>query len=294
MRGLDESACHDIDYPAAWCPPLCCGDASLSRFRLSVSLNRPIGSPEDRRCSRSYSLQIRKVLMRTTWIGPLVVALVASVASLGAQEAERPASLEELESAARRDSLDPETLYRLALRYDLVSAMTTPRAWRGRWWRSIRATPPPGCSWVTPYDRRPKLWAEVARESAAGATRSRSQNGCSTARSSSTRWWTSASTGAPPLKQDMIIIREYGQYTTDYLLDLAMSAFGWRYELCYNAADLYVQRQFENQPVDSIPSGLFWIRGLAAAHLNSYTRAIADIQVLLDRSLKHEASDSLI
>ncbi|MGH7614684.1 MAG: hypothetical protein ACREMW_11680, partial [Gemmatimonadales bacterium] len=100
--------------------------------------------------------------------------------------------------------------------------------------------------------------------------------------------------GAPPLKEDVIIVREYGQYTTDYLLALALSAFGWRYELCYNAADLYVQRQYKNQPVDSIPSGLFWIRGLAAAHLKSYTRAIADIQVLLDRSLKHEASDSLI
>ena len=35
-------------------------------------------------------------------------------------------------------------------------------------------------------------------------------------------------------------------------------------------------------------------RSPGAAHLKSYVRAIADIRVLLDRSLKHEASDSLI
>jgi tetratricopeptide (TPR) repeat protein len=100
--------------------------------------------------------------------------------------------------------------------------------------------------------------------------------------------------GAPPPKQDMVAIPDYGELTSVYLLYLGLSEFGWRYELTYDALNLYIQRQYKDKPTDSIPSGLFWLRGLAAAHLSSYGRAIPDIQILLDRSLKHEASDSLI
>lgn len=242
-------------------------------------------------------LQIRKGLMSTSWMGSIFVALAASVSPLGAQAPERPPSLEALEAAARQDSLDPEALYRLALRYDIVKRYNdAARVAR----QVVDIDPRYAPAWLLlgylPYDRRPKLWSEVARGKVPPAWRD--------SVAESERLFHRAFLidplvdfrviGAPPLKQDMIIVREYGQYTTDYLLALGVSAFGWRYELCYNAVDLYVQRQFKNQPVDSIPSGLFWIRGIAAAHLKSYTRAIADIQVLLDRSLKHEASDSLI
>ena len=238
-----------------------------------------------------------RILPRLSRLTLIIAGLLAIGSRASSQTVERPPSLEALEAAARQDSLDPEALYRLALRYDIVKRYDD----AGRVARQVVDIDPRYApAWLLlgyiPYDRRPKLWSEVARGKVPPAWRD--------SVAESERLFHRAFLidplvdfrvmGAAPLKQDMIIIREYGQYTTDYLLDLAMSAFGWRYELCYNAADLYVQRQFKNLPVDSIPSGLFWIRGLSAAHLKSYTRAIADIQVLLDRSLKHEASDSLI
>jgi len=235
--------------------------------------------------------------LRPTCLTLIIAGLLAIGSPTAGQTVERPPSLEALEFAARRDSLDPEALYRLALRYDILKRYDdAARVAR----QVVEIDPRYAPAWLLlgylPYDRRAKLWAEVVRGKVPPAWRD--------SVAESERLFHRAFLidplvdfrviGAPPLKQDMIIVREYGQYTTDYLLALALSAFGWRYELCYNAADLYVQRQFKNQPVDSIPSGLFWIRGLAAAHLKSYTRAIADIQILLDRSLKHEASDSLI
>ena len=238
-----------------------------------------------------------RILPRLSRLTLIIAGLLAIGSRASSQTVERPPSLEALEAAARQDSLDPEALYRLALRYDIVKRYDD----AGRVARQVVDIDPRYApAWLLlgyiPYDRRLKLWSEVARGKVPPAWRD--------SVAESERLFHRAFLidplvdfrvmGAAPLKQDMIIIREYGQYTTDYLLDLAMSAFGWRYELCYNAADLYVQRQFKNLPVDSIPSGLFWIRGLSAAHLKSYTRAIADIQVLLDRSLKHEASDSLI
>ena len=236
-------------------------------------------------------------MLRPTCLTLIIAGLLAIGSPTAGQTVERPPSLEALEFAARRDSLDPEALYRLALRYDILKRYDdAARVAR----QVVEIDPRYAPAWLLlgylPYDRRAKLWAEVVRGKVPPAWRD--------SVAESERLFHRAFLidplvdfrviGAPPLKQDMIIVREYGQYTTDYLLALALSAFGWRYELCYNAADLYVQRQFKNQPVDSIPSGLFWIRGLAAAHLKSYTRAIADIQILLDRSLKHEASDSLI
>lgn len=54
---------------------------------------------------------------RTVAIAALAAVLFG--ASLVAQRDPAP-TLQELEAAARRDSLDPETLYRLALRYDVI------------------------------------------------------------------------------------------------------------------------------------------------------------------------------
>lgn len=205
--------------------------------------------------------------------------------------------LAELEAAARRDSLDSDVLYRLALRYDLVNryddAERTAR-------QAVSIDPRCARAWLLlaymPYDRRPKLWDEVRKGKVPPAWQA--------AVAESERLERRAFLidplvdfrvkGAPPPKQDIVAIPDYGEYTTAYLLLLGLSEFGWRYELSYNAFDLYAQRRFKGQPIDSIPSGILWWRGLAAAHLGSYPRAIADIQVLLDRSLQHEAGDSLI
>lgn len=208
--------------------------------------------------------------MRPSQLALLIAGPLAIGSPAAGQAVERPPSLEALETAARQDSLDPEALYRLALRYDIVKRYDD----AGRVARQVVDIDPRYApAWLLlgylPYDRRPKLWSEVARGKVPPAWRD--------SVAESERLFHRAFLidplvdfrvmGAALLKQDMIIVREYGQYTTDYLLDLAVSAFGWRYELYSNAADLYVQRQFKNQPVDSIPSGVFWIRGLSAAHL---------------------------
>ena len=212
-------------------------------------------------------------------------------------QGDKPAPLAELEAAARRDSLDPETLYRLALRYDLINRYDdAERVAR----EAVNVDPRCARAWLLlaylPYDRRPKLWEEVRKGKVPPAWQATVAE--------SDRLERRAFLidplvdfrvqGAPPPRQDIVAIPDYGEYTTAYLLQLGLSEFGWRYELAYSAFDLYAQRRYKDQPIDSIPSGLFWLRGLAAAHLGSYARAISDIQVLLDRSLQHEAGDSLI
>ena len=227
----------------------------------------------------------------------IVLTLAVLCPLLAAGQSERPATLPELESAAQRDSLDAGTLYRLALGYDLAKryddAERVARA-------AVGVDPRYAPAWLLlaylPYDRRPKLWDEVRKGKVPPAWQA--------AVSESDRLEHRAFLidplvdfrvlGAPPPKQDIVEIPDYGDNTTIYLLLLGLSEFGWRYELSYNAFDLYAQRRYKDQPADSIPSGIFWLRGLSAAHLGSYPRAIADIQVLLDRSLKHEAGDSLI
>ncbi|MGE5759124.1 MAG: tetratricopeptide repeat protein [Gemmatimonadota bacterium] len=225
----------------------------------------------------------------------LVIAVCCSP-QLSAQ-VEQPVPLAELEAAARRDSLDVETLYRLALRYDLINRFDdAERVARD----AVGIDPRCARAWLLlanlPYDRRPKLWDEVRKQKVPPAWQA--------AVVESDRLERRAFLidplvdfrvkGAPPPNQDIVAIPDYGEYTTVYLLVLGVSEFGWRYELSYNALDLYAQRAYKNQPIDSIPSGVFLWRGLAAAHLGSYNRAVADVQVLLDRSLKHEAGDSLI
>jgi tetratricopeptide (TPR) repeat protein len=231
--------------------------------------------------------------MRWLWIGISVAWAMPATA----QTSPRPASLAELEATAQRDSLDPEALYRLALRYDNLKRYDD----AGRLLRQVLAVDPRYApAWLLlgylPYDRRPKLWDEVTKNKVPAAWQD--------SVAESERLFHRAFLidplvdfrvmGAPPPKQDMVAIPDYGELTTVYLLYLGLSEFGWRYELTYDALNLYIQRQYKDKPTDSIPSGLFWLRGLAAAHLSSYGRAIPDIQILLDRSLKHEASDSLI
>jgi tetratricopeptide (TPR) repeat protein len=86
-----------------------------------------------------------------------------------------------------------------------------------------------------------------------------------------------------------------GAATTEFLAVLGLGAFGAsRYELAYNALDMWAQRTFASKPADSIPDFLFLYRGLSAGKLRAYNKAIADIQVLYDRSLKAERTDSLL
>ncbi|MGH7615390.1 MAG: hypothetical protein ACREMW_15275, partial [Gemmatimonadales bacterium] len=102
--------------------------------------------------------------MRRSCLATIVAALLTIASPSAGQTGERPVSLDSLESAARRDSLDPETLYRLALRYDIVKRYDdAARVAR----QAVAIDPRYAPAWLLlgyiPYDRRPKLWSEVAR-----------------------------------------------------------------------------------------------------------------------------------
>lgn len=226
------------------------------------------------------------------WLGALLTAGPAL-----AQAPVRTPSIAELERSAQIDSLDGDALYRLALAYDLAKRYDdAERVAR----QAVAVDPREAQAWLLlaylPFDRRPKLWGEFRTHRVPAAWQAAVDEG--------TRLEHRAFLidplvdfrvqGAPPPREDLVTVSDYGQETTDFLLVLGLGAFGWRYQLSYSALDLYAQRQFKDRPVDSIPSGLFWWRGLAAAHLGAFGKASADIQVLLDRSRNQEANDSLI
>lgn len=228
----------------------------------------------------------------------LVLTAVAPPVASTQQSKPKPPSLAELESRARQDSLDPEAHFRLAARYYQSKRWADEE----RELRTTIAIDPryaPAYLWLgdLPFDRRPKLW----REQRAGKVPTEFQPTVE----ESNRLWRQAflidpmvdfrvmGTSAPP--EDLITIPDYGKATTDFLGVLGLGAFGAsRYELAYNALDMWAQRAFVNKPADSIPDFLFLYRGLAAGHLRAYNKAIADIQVLYDRSLKAERTDSLL
>jgi tetratricopeptide (TPR) repeat protein len=101
--------------------------------------------------------------------------------------------------------------------------------------------------------------------------------------------------GAKAPEEGMVVVPEYGRYTTEYMLWLGLGAFGvGRYELAFGALKAWVERAYPNQPRDSLPDYLFWYRGLSAAHQRAYGIGVEDFQVLLDRSLKAEQADTLM
>jgi tetratricopeptide (TPR) repeat protein len=210
----------------------------------------------------------------------------------------RPPTLAELEARIISDSLDPESHFRLAARYYTLKRFDDEE----RELRTAIGIDPryaPAYLWLgdLPFDRRPKLWREERKGKVAPELQPAVEQ--------SYRLWRQAFiidpmvdfrvVGATAPPEDMVVIPEYGRATTDYLLQLGLGAFGAaRYELAYGALDLWAQRAYADQAVDSLPDFLLLYRGLAAGHRRLYNRAIADFQVLLARSLKAESADSLL
>lgn len=157
----------------------------------------------------------------------------------------------------------------------------------------------PAYLWLAdlPYDRRPKLWEQERKGRVPAELRAAVEESDRLARRAflidpMVDFRVIGAT-APP--EDMVVLPEYGRYTTEFMLWLGLGAFGaGRYELAYGAFKSWVERAYPNQPRDSLPAFLFWYRGLSAAHEHAYKVAIEDFQVLLDRSLKTEQSDTLI
>lgn len=227
-----------------------------------------------------------------------VVAVTASAARGQQRPRTKPPTLQELETRARQDSLDPEAHFRLAARYYTLKRFDDEE----RELRTTIAIDPryaPAYLWLgdLPFDRRSKLWKEVRQGKVPPELQPVVEE--------SYRLWREAFlvdpmvdfrvVGATAPPEDMVVIPEYGGATTNYLLRLGLGAFGAaRYELSYGALDLWAQRAFAGKPVDSLPDFLFLYRGLAAGHQRLFNRAVADIQVLLARSLKEESADTLL
>jgi tetratricopeptide (TPR) repeat protein len=229
------------------------------------------------------------------------LALGLSTGLLDAQAriaAPPPPTLDSLQRAAAVDSLDAATLYRLALRYDLLKRYDDAERLARR---AVAVDSRYAPAWLLlgylPFDRRPKLRDEVDKGRVPAAWRP--------AVDSADRLMRRAflvdplvdfrviGSSAPP--EDMIAIPDYGRATTDYLLYLGVAAFSYqRYELSYSALNTFIDRAFAGRPRDSLPSGLFWYRGLAAAHLRKWDVATADFRTLLERALRQERADSLI
>ena len=85
--------------------------------------------------------------------------------------------------------------------------------------------------------------------------------------------------------------RFYGASRSQFrngLEDLVEGRYDKAFERFSNAVIEWQGRQ----PLDSVPEGLVWFRGLAAAHLNKYDEALRDYGNLLERVNREEATDS--
>ena len=236
--------------------------------------------------------------MKFAVLSRILVVAVAGAPPVMAQGHQAPAGLAELETRAQQDSLDARVLYTLAMAYDSL------RRWSDeeRVLHQVLAIDPHYAPaylglGLLPYARRAKLWEEEAKGKVPESWRA--------ALDSAHRRFREAflldplvdfripGTEAPP--EQIWSIPDYGRATTRFLLVLGIAGFGvGRYELSYDALRQWAERRFQNLPIDSVPDFLFWYRGLAAAHLRAWDKAVSDFEVLLARSTKQERSDSLI
>jgi tetratricopeptide (TPR) repeat protein len=230
-------------------------------------------------------------------LAALAGLLVVGPPVLAAQKA-NPPTIAELEATAARDSLDPSAHYRLSIGYWRAKRYDDEaRALR----RAIAIDPRYAPAYLSlafqVYDRRPKLWEEERKNKVPAAWVDSLERSYRLRRQAflidPLVDFRVVGTEAPP--EDMVVLPDYGDYTTWWVGEIALGAFGSaRYELSYAAWQRFVQRAFSGKPRDSLPSFIFWYRGLAAAHRNIHQVAIADFQTLLARALAQEQSDSLI
>jgi tetratricopeptide (TPR) repeat protein len=230
----------------------------------------------------------------------LIVLFVVGVlpALAAAQARQRPRTVAELEAEVAADSLDPGAHYRLSLAYWRAKRYDDEaRALR----RAIAIDPRYAPAYLSlsyqVYDRRPRLWNEERRRRVPEAWRQPLEESYRLRRQAflidPMVDFRVVGTEAP--SEEMLVIPDYGEATTDYLLYVGVVAFDLaRYELSYAALDKYLERAMSGKPRDSIPSFILWHRGLAAAHERIYNVAIDDFRTLLGRAVSEETKDSLI
>ena len=198
--------------------------------------------------------------------------------------------LKDLEAAAARDSNDPFAYYNLALGYwskkrydDAERALRT----------SVLIEPRLAEAWlalgVLPYARRPQLRDEAMRgkvpEQWVGPLRE------------SQRLMRRAFVidplvdlmivGATEPPQKMLVLTYRGAIV-EALNPFSAFEHG-RYSEAFRNLDWWVQ----SRPRDAIPSLILWYHGLAAAHIDLFAPAMADMETLLQRAQRREQTDSI-
>lgn len=226
------------------------------------------------------------------------LALAALALPIAAQQRTKPPTIAALEARAATDSLDPSAHYELSLGYWRAKRYDDEgRALRRAIAIDPRYAPAYFSLGLQVYDRRPKLWEEERRRKVPAAWRDSLERSYRLRRQAFmiNPMVDLRVMGTAAAPESMMVVPDYGDVTTEYMLYLAVAAFGSaRYELSYAAMARWLERAHANTSRDSLPSFVFWYRGLSAAHQNSHRVAIADFRTLLDRAVKEEQADSLI
>lgn len=220
--------------------------------------------------------------MRCKLASMCALVLFVSV-SAHAQGLKPSDSIPQLEAAVRRDSNDAQLHYRLGIaywsrkRYDEAGrSLLTAVAIERRFADAYLALG------YLPYARHQQLMKEAAQGKVPAEWRDSVLQ--------SERLRRRAFLTNPLV--DLKIMGAFVPIRSGFLADLAdpFSAFvRGNYAMAYLTFD----RWMGDQARDSIPSGLLWFHGLSAGHIALYDTAASDFQLLLDRSLKAEQSDTI-
>lgn len=181
----------------------------------------------------------------------------ATPATAGAQSRALRDTIAAYETRTHKDSTDAEVYFRLGNAYWWAHRLDdAEHAWQRVTSVDPRYAPAYLALSYLPFDRRPKLWEE--------SRKGRVPQTWQAPLDQSRRLQRQAFLinpfadlrvlGAEEPPEGVFIVPEYGQATTDYLLDLGVSAFSVaRYQLSYDAFRKYVDRAYAGKPRDSMP-----------------------------------------
>lgn len=221
--------------------------------------------------------------------------LLALAAPASAQRVSLTVPLETLVADARRDSTDPLAFYNLGLGYwvkghyeQADSALHRADAIDPRIAEVQLALA------YLPYARRPKLWNEEAKGKVPPEWVS--------AVNESYRRFRRTFLLDPmvdmrvvglviPPRDALVIGKNADRFYAALVLGLEYF-WGGNYQAAF--ASIEEAYSFNGAPAhDKLPNFVLWYHGLAAAHLPNYAVAIRDFEILLDRAVEREQSDSV-
>lgn len=214
-----------------------------------------------------------------------------------AQNIRLPASLGDLEKAARKDSNDAAAHYNVALAY-----------WNAKRWddadsalhRALRIDPQLAQAYLAlsrlVYARRPQIYEEIFDMKVPDEWQSRLSESYrnyqhaflvdplvdlrieAAARPGRSMWWSSS---------------EYAEALYRYLYQGLDDVEAGKYEAAYNSLYRLYDETHPASLREALPNWVFYYKGLAAAHIGRYDEAIGDFLRLLDRAAGHTNPDSL-